>query len=133
MLQRVEAEVGQVGRFGMAEDAEDAALVFELVELGLPIRLADGVSAMRAFGNLALSYAAARLKNCLERRRPDLLGLADRDVDGRSPPTEISSRDPPVVPIRRAGTPAARGARQQLLLRYDATHARRTIRERASR
>ena len=34
MLQRVEAEVGQVGRFGMAEDAEDAALVFEFIEHG---------------------------------------------------------------------------------------------------
>ena len=33
MLQRVEAEIGQVGGFGMAEDAEDAALVFKLIQL----------------------------------------------------------------------------------------------------
>ena len=32
MLQRVQAEVGHVGGFGMTEDAEDAALVFELVQ-----------------------------------------------------------------------------------------------------
>ena len=32
MLQRVEAEVGQLRRFGVAVDAEDAALVAELVE-----------------------------------------------------------------------------------------------------
>ena len=32
MLQRVEAEVREVGRLGVAEDAEDAALVLELVE-----------------------------------------------------------------------------------------------------
>ena len=34
VLQRVEAEVGHVGRFGMAEDAEDAALVLEFIEHG---------------------------------------------------------------------------------------------------
>ena len=33
MLQRVEAEIRQVGGFGMAEDAEDAAFVFELVDI----------------------------------------------------------------------------------------------------
>ena len=32
MLESVETEVGHVGRFGMAEDAEDAALVFELIQ-----------------------------------------------------------------------------------------------------
>ena len=32
VLQRVEAEVGEVRRLGVAEDAEDAALVLELVE-----------------------------------------------------------------------------------------------------
>ena len=31
VLERVEAEIREVGGFGMAEDAEDAALVFELV------------------------------------------------------------------------------------------------------
>ena len=31
VLQRVQAEIGHVGRFGMAEDAENAALVFEFV------------------------------------------------------------------------------------------------------
>ena len=48
MLQGVEAEIGQVGRFGMAEDAEDAALVFELIEHG---------------SSWTPHYAAARLKN----------------------------------------------------------------------
>src|SRR6185436_5224241 len=32
VLQRVQAEVGEVGRFGVAEDAEDAAFVLELIE-----------------------------------------------------------------------------------------------------
>ena len=31
VLQRVEAEVGEVGGLGVPEDAEDAALVFEFV------------------------------------------------------------------------------------------------------
>ena len=38
MLQRVEAEVGEVRRLGMAEDPEDAALVLELVQHDLPTR-----------------------------------------------------------------------------------------------
>jgi hypothetical protein len=31
MLKRVEAEVGEIGSFGMAEDAEDTTLVVEMV------------------------------------------------------------------------------------------------------
>ena len=31
MLQRVQTEVGEVGSFGMTEDAEDAAFLFQLV------------------------------------------------------------------------------------------------------
>jgi hypothetical protein len=34
MLQRVQAEIGEVGRLGIAEDSEDAAFVLELVEHG---------------------------------------------------------------------------------------------------
>jgi hypothetical protein len=32
MLQSIESEVRHVGRFGMSEDAKDAAFVFELIE-----------------------------------------------------------------------------------------------------
>ena len=35
MLQRVEAEVGEIGRLGMPEDAEDATLVAEFVHVSL--------------------------------------------------------------------------------------------------
>src|SRR5947207_2233587 len=38
VLKRVQAEVGHVGRFGMAEDAEDAAFVLELVHCSLCAR-----------------------------------------------------------------------------------------------
>ena len=31
MLQRVEAEIGEVGGFGMAENAEDTTLVVEVI------------------------------------------------------------------------------------------------------
>ena len=31
MLERIEAEVGEVGGFGMAEDAEDATFVVEVI------------------------------------------------------------------------------------------------------
>ena len=31
MLQRVEAEIGELGGFGMAEDAEDAAVIVEMI------------------------------------------------------------------------------------------------------
>jgi hypothetical protein len=31
MLQRIEAEIGEVGGFGMTEDAEDTALVVEVI------------------------------------------------------------------------------------------------------
>ena len=34
MLKRIEAQVGHVRRFGMTEDAEDAALVLEFVQHG---------------------------------------------------------------------------------------------------
>ena len=34
MLQRVQAEVGEVRRLGMPEDPEDAAFVFEFIEHG---------------------------------------------------------------------------------------------------
>ena len=35
MLQRIQAEIRHVGRFGVTEDAEDAALVFEFIEHGV--------------------------------------------------------------------------------------------------
>ena len=46
MLQRVEAEVGQVGGLGVAEDAEDAAFVFEFVEHLLCSHAPRGTSAI---------------------------------------------------------------------------------------
>ena len=59
------------------------------------------------------SAHATAFEVLLERGRPDLLGLRDRDVDRRLA-LRRQSRDamPPVVPITRAGTPAAAGARR---------------------
>ena len=47
MLERVEAEVREVGRLGMPEDPEDAALVLELVEHGCADRHAIGKPILR--------------------------------------------------------------------------------------
>ena len=48
MLQRVESEIGELGRFGMAKDAENAAVIVEMI-------VVEDVN----FGNHALSSAVA--------------------------------------------------------------------------
>jgi hypothetical protein len=41
VLQRIQAEIGELGGFGMTVDAENAAFFAELVEHGIPsVRLA---------------------------------------------------------------------------------------------
>ena len=102
MLQRVQPEVGHVGRFGMAEDAEDAALVLELVEhvLQRHLRLSQITC------SIAVDHAALGLVHATRRSTV-------------SPPTAIRSRLPPVSPMTRAGTP--RGGRA---LQHFASHPR---------
>ena len=94
VLQRVEAEVGEVGRFGMAEDAEDAALVFEFVHAsGRWARSAVARSrastpcARRSAAALrvALATFCCSLEVPLECRRPQLFGLCDRAIDATAP------------------------------------------------
>ena len=108
MLQRVEAEVGQVRRFGVAEDAEDAALVVEFVE---HVRLTLAATSSYA---VASKYAIASTR-LARRRRP-----ARRSTT--RPPTAIRSRLPPVSPMTRAGTPAAAAAAEH---RVDVVRRRR--------
>ena len=112
VLQRVQAEVGHVGRFGVAEDAEDAALVLEFVEHVRPILLSEIP---------------------IDRRRPRSLGVVDRHVDRHAAPAAaMRSRLPPVWPMTRAGTPAAAACAHDLrhVLRcHRDDHARRRLAE----
>src|SRR4029077_10780524 len=48
MLQRVQPQIGHVGRFGMTEDAEDAALVFEFVHQAIFFAKYDSIAADHA-------------------------------------------------------------------------------------
>ena len=77
VLQRVEAEVGEVGRLGMTEDAEDAALVLELVQHGsVPWRVTSFYA-----GRAAGSDAQSRCDHsCLARlqRSQSIAGAARR-------------------------------------------------------
>ena len=98
VLQRVQAEVGHVGRFGVAEDAEDAALVFEFVEHVSPGGLQPAATAdvhATASRSIAESRPTRRVRRPPASRRPP-----------RSPPTAMRSERPPVRPMIRAGTPA---------------------------
>ena len=92
VLQRVEPEVGHVGRFGMAEDAEDAALVLEFVQH------VSGHSSGEVRDSIAVDQTrSASSTDTIDRRS--------------SPATAIRSRLPPVWPMTRAGTPAAAACR----------------------
>src|SRR5215831_1725525 len=87
MLKRIETEIGHVGRFGMTEDAEDAAFVLEFVEHG--------------------SYATRFAKYCSTAFDHARSASATASATVFSPPTEILIVSPPVRPIARAGTPDA--------------------------
>ncbi len=106
MLQRVEAEVGEVGRLRVAEDAEDTALVLEFVEHGL-------------LAGSALFYAARSPRSTVSSARDhSLLSFAQPAVDSRRCPSiAIDSRSPPVRPIdpgraRRASAASCSSALQ---------------------
>ena len=119
MLQRVEAEVGQVGGLGMPEDAEDAALVFELVQHGIAI------SRSHCGADIACSLSGrlprARLEISAKRRRPRLLGLRDAPVDDRrSADRDPDPRSRRSLPIACAGTPAWRRAAEALAASWSA-------------
>src|SRR6185503_8162338 len=87
VLQRVQPQVGHVGRLGVTEDAEDAALVLEFIEH---------------------CFQATRLaKYCsmaVDQARSAPVTAVSTTI---SPPTAIRKRFPPVCPMSRAGTPAA--------------------------
>ena len=70
MLQRVEAEIGELGGLGVAVDAEDAALLAELVEHG-------------SSPGLNLAYRPRHPR--FDRRRPRRFRVGDGDVDDPSP------------------------------------------------
>ena len=48
VLQGVQAEIGHVGRFGMAEDAENTALVFEFVHQAIFFAKYESIAADHA-------------------------------------------------------------------------------------
>ena len=116
MLQRVEAEVGQVGGFGMAEDAKDAALVLELIHWHSWLRRCAPSWRFITRALLAACRCTVDILRCSaleissERRRPDC-SASRRGVDRRPPSIEICSRAPPVrrslEPARRLAPPAA--------------------------
>ena len=130
VLERVEAEVGEVGGLGMSEDAEDAALVFEFVHPSPPA--AAALAAPAAFAPDA-SHFYVRLPPArstpVERGRPDLLGfgaaqsiaalrLADDARAAAADPAAGTPRSPPspngrdavLAPKRRPATPTRRRA-----------------------
>ena len=104
MLQRVEAEVGEVRRLGVAEDAEDAALVAELVE---------HAALCRCLTRSRPCYAASarpRRHPRLDRTVRPAGSCHRRSVNASaSRPRRSTMRiaAPPVRPITAAGTPAA--------------------------
>ena len=79
MLQRVEAEVGEIGRFGMPEDAEDATLVAEFVHVSLCCcRLPTPAPLLRRPG-------PTRRHPRLDRGAPGRLGLGDGQRERLAP------------------------------------------------
>ena len=82
VLQGVQPEVGEVGRLGVPEDAEDAAFVFELVE------------------HRSILFYAARPAKCRSIAVDQICSASAtaQSIAGR-PATWIVSRDPPVRPM----------------------------------
>ena len=128
VLQRVKAEVGQVGGLGMAEDAEDAALVFELVEHGW-------CAGSRSAAPMPLFYAArpssCRVKWPSERRRPVALGVrhARQSMAGSPAPrcesqARSAGRARCAAPARRPGRRAQQPASVRLMRRSPRTRRR---------
>ena len=116
MLQRVQAEVGHVGRFGMAEDAEDAAFVFELVEHDLRVGPLPARSGDRRSDSRIASISSRYATRFAKYRSIAVDHARSASSTGTStairPPTAIRSRLPPVRPID-AGRHAAAAARCQ--------------------
>ena len=148
VLERVKAEVSEVGGLGMAEDSEDAALVFKghfprasgarlvclaCVQLAASRRSPPARGLVAAPATLAASVVPLILRcssreETPERVRPHLLSFRDRAVDGRTPRDGHSQSAPPVTPIARAGTPSSRPTQQlgrfPALHRYDGARGR---------
>ena len=117
MLERVEAEVGEIRRFGVTEDAEDTALVFEFVQ--------------HRSGPSILRRSPAR-SSVSSARRPEHARLPQRD--NRSPRRRHRHRDSRIrlscrspAPARRARAPAAAAPPGRSLA--DTTDARRRFAE----
>ena len=103
MLQRVEAEVGQVGGLGVAVDAEDAALFLE----GHSVPRTDAVAPIALTPPVRPASSPDPRSTAL-RPRPREQSIADCAVDrDRGSSRRRSCRS------RAAGTPAARGRRQR--------------------
>ena len=151
VLQRVEAEVGQVRRLGVAEDAEDAALVAELVEHCLPdgptrpsrLRDARSAASRTTYSSAASPIARSASRHAsrrppTRRRRtshPTAVRRRSRPITRRGHPgraarfsTLETSRAPPTrrpaTPIRRTEPPPASTARRCATRRYDRTSTR---------
>src|SRR4051812_21222132 len=87
MLQRIQPEIGHVGRLGVAEDAEHAAFFSELI-------------------HHATRFEKWRSSACDQARSA---ASTERSIATR-PPTAIFRRFPPVCPITVAGTRFAAAA-----------------------
>src|SRR5262245_56189079 len=99
VLQRVETEIGHVGGFGMAENAEDAAFFPELVHGSL----CDGAPPRRRHAT-CFTNRASIADDQARSASATATSSAGRSV---APAIAIRSRLPPVRPMTRAGTPAA--------------------------
>ena len=111
VLQGIEPQVGEVGRLGMAEDAEDAALFLELVHL-TPLSSRTGALDSAPLPSREPHYharAGTQSDSCAV--RPHASQSPTATVSAAAPSTSIVSAPPPVVPITCATRPAA-AARQ---------------------
>ena len=107
VLQRVQAEVGEVRGLGMTEDPEDAALVLELVEHR------TGPRDVSVYG--LTQSPALRSKYRSIARRPDAFGVGQRLVDhDAGPPTDDPDPIAADAPDRRRRDTRRRRQRQQL-------------------
>ena len=106
VLERVEAEVGEVRRLGMAVHAEDAAGVVIAVQLAFAREALRGFVADEALEGGAHCEASSR--RGIAPAQASCRVATAVSIHAGCPTAPITTRSPPVVPMRRAGTPAAR-------------------------
>src|ERR1044071_449620 len=99
MLQRVEAQVGEVRGLRVPEDPEHSALVLELVEHAAPVLVEATIPIVRPYATVRSNRDAIA---------PSQIRSAASTASSitRRPPTDSRTRPPPTRPMSAAGTPS---------------------------